>query len=195
MGDYQKVQRPQHSVGCVLSSQNKKKSVCIILSSHEIQQLALPKPLEYTHGASIPFYLSIATQDRQLRELLSVPENWSFYLTKHTALLPNTPAAGNVVSNPIERSGGGGGGGGARLSSFTDTVSRGRAWRTEGSGQSDVFAICGDIVIPRGSTPTFEFPSIGVYVSNPLQHTLPFCLPPKIFQPLTQRISLSLYLF
>lgn len=124
-------------------------------------QFALPKPLEFTHGTSIPFYLSITSQDPALTSIFSAPQNWQFYLSKHTSLMSFNPTASNMVVSPS----GGRVGDPGRFSTFTDTVSKARLWRTEGVDMRGGFAIRGEVDIPRGATPSFSFPSISVRVS------------------------------
>ena len=51
------------------------------------------------------------------------------------------------------------------MSNFSDVMSQGRLWRTDQDDLYSGFAIQGEVAIPRGATPTFDFPSISVRVS------------------------------
>lgn len=80
------------------------------------------------------------------------------YLMRRTSLSSSSPISRDIIASS--------GSGAVPISNFSDTISQGRLWRTDQDDLYSGFAIKGDLAIPRGTTPTFDFPSIAVYVRS-----------------------------
>ena len=105
----------------------------------------------------IQCYISLAADDAQAAVLLAAPQNWSIYLVRRTSL--SSSSRGNLSSSETS--------GAIPISNFSDVISQGRFWLADQDDQHSGFAVQGEVAIPRGATPTFDFPSISVYVSVP----------------------------
>lgn len=114
----------------------------------------------------IPIYISVAGQDEQAVALLSSPQSWQICLAKHTILSSNSSTSGSTVSIVLA--------GADRISNMTDVVSAGRIWRADEEDIRSGFAIRAEVVIPRGTTPSFAFPYITVSVGSWVQHRIRF---------------------
>lgn len=114
--------------------------------------------------------MSVAGSDPQSVVLLSAPQNWQISLVRLTdlAAISTINLTSPAIRHKLQLDEGEVGGNvtGEGIVNLVDTVGMARAWRTDTADARAGFAIRAEVDIPRGATPTFEFPYCTVNVGS-----------------------------